>query len=76
MPPTLLLHGTADVTVPRQQSLNYRDRLRRAGVSCELMTIERAPHGLLTWGKLDPAYPAKMIAWLNRTLGVAPRATP
>jgi alpha-L-fucosidase 2 len=73
MPPTLLLHGDADKTVPLQQSLNYQKRLRAAGVTCDLITIQGAPHGLLTWEKFDSGYNTAMLAWLERTLS---RASP
>jgi acetyl esterase/lipase len=71
MPPVLLLHGDADVTVPLQQSLNFQRRLAANGVPCELITLPGAPHGLLEWQKIAPGYEAKMLAWLGKTLGPA-----
>lgn len=71
MPPTLLLHGDADKTVPLQQSLNFQKRLKSAGVRCELITIKDGPHSLLAWDKHDSRYKAAMVAWLDRTLGAA-----
>jgi len=43
--PHLFLHGTADATVPYQQSVDMQKKLRAAGVRAELFTAEGAPHG-------------------------------
>ncbi len=43
--PHLLLHGTADTTVPYQQSVNMQKKLQAAGARAELYTAEGAPHG-------------------------------
>jgi acetyl esterase/lipase len=43
--PMLFLHGTADKTVPYDQSVAMRDALRNAGVPAELYTVEGAAHG-------------------------------
>jgi alpha-L-fucosidase 2 len=68
LPPFLLIHGDKDKSVPIQQSIDFQARLRAAGVSCELMTVPGAPHGLVTWEKFAPDYQTKMIAWLRETL--------
>jgi alpha-L-fucosidase 2 len=69
LPPFLILHGDADKTVPIEQSHHFQGQLRANGVSCDLLILPGAPHGLLTWEKFDPDYAAKMTAWLRRTLG-------
>ncbi|HXN25393.1 MAG TPA: alpha/beta hydrolase [Candidatus Dormibacteraeota bacterium] len=69
LPPVLLIHGTADKSVPYAQSQNFQARLKSAGVSCELITIESASHNISEWERLDPNYKEKMVAWLARTLG-------
>ncbi|HWA87149.1 MAG TPA: alpha/beta hydrolase [Opitutus sp.] len=78
LPPFLLLHGTADKSVPYAQSLAFQKRLRAAGVTCDLITIPGAPHGLLHWSDFRPDYPERLVAWLRQKLGVrssrAPRA--
>ena len=44
-PPTLLLHGDADTTVPHQQSVEFQKALRSKGVKAELVTAPGAGHG-------------------------------
>ncbi|MBI1346463.1 prolyl oligopeptidase family serine peptidase [bacterium] len=43
-PPFLILHGTADTTVPVEQSENLAAALKEAGVEHELVIVEGAPH--------------------------------
>lgn len=43
-PPTLILHGTADTTVPTKQSQLLHEALRNAGVSTTLVIVKDAPH--------------------------------
>jgi alpha-L-fucosidase 2 len=71
MPPFLLLHGTADKTVPYVQSVQWQARLRELGVPCQLITIANGPHGMSGWDKFDPAFPAKVVTWLRVRLGSA-----
>jgi alpha-L-fucosidase 2 len=72
LPPFLLVHGDADKTVPYQQSVVFRAKLREAGVTCDLITIPQGPHGLATWSQLAPGYTAELVAWLRRNLSVKP----
>ncbi len=69
LPPFLLLHGTADKSVAYAQSLALREKLTQAGVSCELITLEGAPHRLAEWTQFDAQYARKMTDWLRKTLG-------
>lgn len=50
-PPVLILHGTADTTVDRDQSRELADRLREGGVEHQLMLLEGIGHtfDLQTW---------------------------
>jgi alpha-L-fucosidase 2 len=73
LPPFLLLHGDADKSVRYEQSIAFQEKLRAAGVPCDLITIPGGPHGLLTWSKLAPDYPERFIAWLREKL--APRTS-
>jgi len=43
-PPVLLLHGTADDSVPSSQSVDFVRRYREAGASAELGLLPGAPH--------------------------------
>jgi len=43
-PPLLILHGTADKTVPVDQSRLFAAKLREAGARHELVIVEGAPH--------------------------------
>ncbi len=45
-PPMLLIHGTADKTVPVRQSEQMAAALKKAGVSVETLYIPGADHGL------------------------------
>lgn len=44
-PPCLLLHGTADVTVPYSQSTRFADAMRDLGLRADLILVEDVPHG-------------------------------
>jgi len=68
LPPFLLLHGNADARIAYQQSVNFLDRLKAAGVPSELITIEGEGHGMGGWGKLGSDYTAQLFAWFNKTL--------
>jgi alpha-L-fucosidase 2 len=68
LPPYLLLHGTKDDKVPFEQSFRFQEKMKAAGNRCDLIAIEGGVHGMGGWLKLDPAYQAKMIAWLRETL--------
>jgi alpha-L-fucosidase 2 len=76
LPPFLLLHGTADKTVPYVQSVEWQARLKELGVPCQLITIRDGPHGMSGWDKFDPAFPAKVVTWLRLRLGPVAAATP
>jgi alpha-L-fucosidase 2 len=68
LPPFLLVHGTADTTVPIAQSETMRARLRDAGVPVELLKVEGGVHGMLGWKAIAPDYQDRVVAWLQRTL--------
>ncbi len=72
MPPFLLIHGTKDPLVPYEQSVKMCEKIKSAGASCEVFTVEGAGHGVGNWEK-DPAflpYKEKMVEWLKKTLRV------
>ena len=43
-PPTVLFHGTADVTIPMDSSVRFFNKLLAAGVPAEFHAVEGAPH--------------------------------
>ena len=43
-PPTMLFHGTEDVTIPLESSIGFFDELRAAGVAAEMHAIQGVPH--------------------------------
>lgn len=43
--PTLLLHGTADTTVPFENARRFTDLMQAAGNTCELVPFEGLAHG-------------------------------
>ncbi len=45
LPPTLIIHGDADPTVPYQHGVKLHDALRQSGVATELVTIPNGKHG-------------------------------
>ena len=51
MPPTLLLHGTADLCVSHEQSVAFAERLRSVGVHAEVELYEDQPHA---WFNREP----------------------
>jgi acetyl esterase/lipase len=68
LPPFLLVHGTADTTVPLEQSERFHARLRESGEESELMTIPNGVHGMISWNTVAPDYADRVVAWLQRTL--------
>lgn len=69
MPPFLCIHGTKDDQVPYDQSTAMCEAMRKAGASCELITVERGGHGMSSWRDPDMQHwKPEMIAWLEKTL--------
>ncbi len=76
LPPFLLIHGTADQSVPYQQSLDLRAALKRNGVACDLITIEGGAHRISDWGRFDADYKQKMTEWLKDILSGGRKSAP
>jgi acetyl esterase/lipase len=68
LPPVLLVHGTADKSVPYQLSLNFKARLDAIGMPCEIITIKDAQHKIVEWDKYDGDFTKKIVDWLTQTL--------
>lgn len=65
-PPTLLIHGTDDRTVPLSHSTRIHEAFEAAGVESELIIIEGAGHGFR--GEDAERATAALIEWFERTL--------
>jgi len=73
LPPFLLTHGTADMSVPQDQSLRLQKALRDAGVPCELVSVPDGTHGTRTWDERLPGWADQIVAWLCTRLAPARR---
>jgi alpha-L-fucosidase 2 len=69
LPPFLLVHGTADMSVPYNQSVQLQAKLKAAGVSCDLITIDDGVHGMARWQETDPTYKDRVVNWIAAKLG-------
>jgi acetyl esterase len=70
MPPFLLIHGTKDAAVAYSQSVRMQQKLKGLGVTCDLYTVEGAPHGMEGWEKNADwqTYKPYLVDWLKKTL--------
>jgi acetyl esterase/lipase len=68
LPPVLLVHGTADQSVPYEQSVAWEKRSRELGLACDLITIKDGVHGMISWDTVAPDYKQQVVAWLQKTL--------
>jgi acetyl esterase/lipase len=66
-PPTFIVHGTNDRTVPVENSIMFYQALHRAGVPVEMHIFENGPHGF-GLGAGNPAlsvWPTLLANWLR-----------
>jgi alpha-L-fucosidase 2 len=68
LPPFLLLHGTADMSVPQDQSARLQKALKEAGVLCELVSVPDGTHGTRGWDERLPGWADQAVAWLAARL--------
>lgn len=68
LPPFLLVHGTADMSVLYSQSVQLRTKLQAAGVECDLITIDDGVHDMRRWEDLSPDYKDRIAAWIAAKL--------
>lgn len=67
--PFLCIHGTKDDQVPYEQSTMMCDAMKKAGASCQLITIEGGGHGMSGWRAPEMQHwKSEMISWLQKTL--------
>ncbi|MFZ4794318.1 MAG: alpha/beta hydrolase [Blastocatellia bacterium] len=69
LPPFLLIHGTSDQQVNYQQSVRMQQRMKMAGNTCDLITVDGAPHGMAVISKF-PETRVKMLDWLKTVLRI------
>ena len=70
-PPTFIVHGDADPTVPYQQSVDLHKKFIAAGVTTRFVTVEGGLHGKFTKEKNSELN--KAIADFLKELGLAPQ---
>lgn len=68
LPPFLLMQGDSDNTVLPPFTRNFAVRLRENEVPCELYFLKGAGHRIADWDKFDPAYPKRLVDWLDQKL--------
>jgi alpha-L-fucosidase 2 len=69
LPPFLLIHGTDDRLVPYSQSVRMQQKLKVAGVRCDLYTVEGGEHGMGSWEKLGKhEWKFFLVGWLKQAL--------
>ena len=65
-PPTLIVHGDKDATVPFAQGKSMYEALTKAGVPSRLMAVEGAGHGF--FGEDAKRVNAAMVSWFEQYL--------
>jgi acetyl esterase len=70
-PPFLFIHGTKDEAVPYEQATLAIDLFKKAGLPCDLITVQDGIHGVIKWEKDTKfqGYKDQMIDWLHKHLG-------
>ena len=68
LPPFLIVQGTADKTVPQNQSLAFQEKMQGVGATCDFIAIPEGQHRIADWKKFDPDWANKVVAWLNDKL--------
>ena len=69
LPPFLIVQGSADKTVPANQSLAFQQKLLATGDVCDFIRIPEGQHRIADWKNFDPGWQAKVVAWLDAKLG-------
>jgi dipeptidyl aminopeptidase/acylaminoacyl peptidase len=68
LPPFLILQGSADKTVPAEQSQAFQKKLQAAGVDCNMILIPEGQHRIADWHHFVPEWQTKLISWLSEKL--------
>ncbi len=67
-PPTLILHGKADTTVPYVTAELFAQAMRKAGARCELIGYDGQKHGFFNFGRGDGAAYKQTVADMDTFL--------
>jgi len=67
-PPTFIVHGKADTTVPFQTVEFYTEKMKTNGRECRLIGYENQQHGFFNFGKGDSVYFKKTVAEMDAFL--------
>jgi len=68
VPPTLILHGKADTTVPYATAEAFANAMTAAGNQCELVGYEDQPHGFFNYGRGDGTQYTKTVKAMDEFL--------
>jgi pectinesterase len=68
LPPFLIVQGSIDKTVPANQSLAFQEKLKAAGVTCDLIMITGGQHRIADWEKFTPGWQQQVVSWLDGKL--------
>jgi pectinesterase len=71
LPPFLLVQGSADKTVPYDQTMDFAAKLKTNGVPHDLIVIKDGQHRIRDWQKFHPGWAEQVAAWLQTHLGAA-----
>ena len=71
-PPSLLIHGTADTTVPIEHARKLEARLRELGADCTLLALEGEGHGV-GLGQAESPARARAVEFVKEHLLGGPR---
>ncbi|MCA9163547.1 MAG: alpha/beta hydrolase [Planctomycetales bacterium] len=67
-PPTLILHGKGDTTVPYKTAELFCEAMHSAGNRCDLVGYEDQPHGFFNYGRGDNSNYEKTVAAMDQFL--------
>jgi acetyl esterase/lipase len=68
VPPTLILHGKADTTVPYSTAEAFAKSMTAAGNRCELVGYENQTHGFFNFGRGDGTHYTRTVQAMDEFL--------
>jgi len=68
LPPSLILHGTADTTVPYSNAKAYSEKAAKMDLRVELEGYENMPHGFFNLGRYDNQMFLKTVTRMHQFL--------